>query len=78
MVSFNIYAIPRDAGGRLRFENAQKVELLEEAERFGLRRVANEYGLAVSQLRFWRGAFRAGKLKRAEFVPVCLAQEPVR
>lgn len=77
-VSFDIYSVPRSPGGRRQFRAADKIELLEEAERCGVRgigEVAARYGLLAGQLRDWRRAYQAGKLKRAEFVPVWPAGE---
>ena len=72
-VSFDIYSVPRSPGGRRQFRNSDKIELLEEAERGGVRgiiEVAARYGLSTCQLYEWRRAYRWGKLKRSEFVPV--------
>ena len=80
MVSFDIYSVPRSPGGRRQFRAADKIALLEEAERCGVRgigAVAARYGLARGQLCDWRRAYRAGKLKRAEFLPVWSTGEAV-
>lgn len=72
-LSFDIYSVPRSLGGRRQFRPADKVALLEEAERCGVRgigEVAARYGIAAGQLSDWRRAYRAGKLKRSEFVAV--------
>ena len=78
--SFDIYSVPRGPGGRRQFRPADKVALLEEAERCGVRgigEVAARYGLASGQLCDWRRAYRSGKLKRSEFVPVWPSGETV-